>query len=138
VALAIETDRFFRIPAARLADAQVAHCPETWVYQFAWRTPVRGGHFGACHFLEVPFTLDQFDNDVARGFIEDSAPPGLAEAMHGAWVAFATQGDPNIAVLPTWEHHDPTRRPTMVFDATCSRVDDPGGEERRLWDSISL
>jgi para-nitrobenzyl esterase len=136
IAFAIETDRYFRIPAVRMADAQAAHNRDTWMYQFVWRTPVRGGHFGACHFLEVPFVLDQFDNDVARGFIGDAAPDGLAAAMHGAWVAFAAHGDPGLAAIPGWARHDAGRRPTMIFGAVTRQVDDPDGDERQLWDGI--
>ena len=59
---AVETDRMFTIPAIRMADAQVRHNSDLWMYRFDWRTPARGGAFGAHHFLEVPFAFEQIDN----------------------------------------------------------------------------
>ena len=48
--------------------------------------------------------------------------------MHGAWVAFARDGDPG------WPAYDDGRRAVMHFDEVSSVVDDPRGEERRLWE----
>jgi para-nitrobenzyl esterase len=86
LAAAVETDRMFRLPAIRLADAQAAHNTNVWMYQFAWRSTAAGGTFGACHFLEVPFAFDQIDNDQARGIAGDP-PQALADAVHATWVA---------------------------------------------------
>src|SRR4051794_3423619 len=97
---AIETDRMFTVPALRLADAQVRHQPNVWMYRFDWRTPIRDGAHGAHHFLEVPFAFDQLDNPQARGFAGDHPPQALADAAHAAWVAFATNGDPATDQLP--------------------------------------
>jgi carboxylesterase type B len=54
-----------RIPAIRLAEAQSQHNPNSWMYRFDWRSTTRGGEFGACHLLEVPFAFDRLDNDQA-------------------------------------------------------------------------
>ena len=64
----------FTVPAIRMADAQVQHNPDLWMYRFDWRTPARGGAFGAHHFLEVPFAFDQIDNAQAAGFLGDARP----------------------------------------------------------------
>ena len=90
----------FTIPAIRLADAQVQHNPDLWMYRFDWRTPVRGGAFGAHHFLEVPFAFDQIDNPQAAGFLGTPGPQELAAATHSAWVSFVKDGNPNNAALP--------------------------------------
>jgi para-nitrobenzyl esterase len=136
LAAAVETDRMFRIPAQRLADAQTAHNPNTWMYEFAWRTPVRGGEFGACHFLEVPFVFDQLQNDQGRSFCGDPAPQQLADAVHGAWVAFVTDGDPSHPGLPPWPRWDPATRPVMRFDDRSAVVSDSAPDERALWEGI--
>lgn len=135
LAAAAETDRMFRIPAVRLADAQAAHHPSTWLYQFAWRSTAGAGDYGACHFLDVPFVFDQLDNDQARG-IAGAPPQALADVVHATWVAFVTNGDPGHASLPAWPRWDTRRRATMRFDMPCAVVDDPAADERVLWDGI--
>lgn len=135
LAAAVETDRMFRLPAIRLADAQAAHNPNVWMYQFAWRSTVNDGAFGACHFLEVPFAFDQLHNDQARG-IAGAPPQALADAVHTAWVKFATTGDPSHPGLPAWPRWTAATRPTMRFDLPSTLVLDPAAAERKLWDGV--
>ena len=54
----------------------------------------------------------------------------LSDTMHGAWVRFATDGDPG------WTTYDTGRRATMRFDLNSEVVDDPRGAERQLWNGI--
>jgi para-nitrobenzyl esterase len=120
---AIAGDDAFWLPAIGLAEARRA---PTWMYRFDWATPVFGGVLGACHGVELPFVFDTLE--AARGFIGDN--PGLsalAAEVHGAWVAFATTGDPG------WAAYDDGRRATMRFDAPSTVVDDPDGDLRARW-----
>ncbi len=135
LAAAVETDRMFRVPAIRLADAQALHAPNTWLYQFAWRSTARDGEFGACHFLEVPFAFDQIDNDQARGIAGDP-PAELAAAVHGAWVSFVKSGDPGHAGLPTWPRWDSATRPTMRLDLESAVISDPEADEVAVWEGV--
>ncbi len=57
--------------------------------------------------------------------------------MSGALAAFARTGDPAHDGLPDWPAYDPATRSTMLFDVTSTVVDDPAGDERRLWDGIA-
>jgi para-nitrobenzyl esterase len=132
----IETDRIFRIPAVRLAEAQVANDTPAWMYRFDWPSPAFGGRMGACHALEIPFV---FDNLAAPGvdiFTGGAAPQSIATGMHAAWVAFAKTGDPNNTELSEWPAYDTDRRATMLFDTECAVADDPDGAGRRLWDGL--
>ena len=54
-------------------------------------------------------------------------PQQLADAMHGAWVRFARDGDPG------WPRYDVQHRATMRFGLTPSVVEDPYARERQLW-----
>jgi para-nitrobenzyl esterase len=47
-----------------------------------------------------------------------------------------TSGVPRNPHLPDWPTYDPVRRATMLLDDTSRVVDDPLGEERRLWDGV--
>ncbi len=123
---AMATDRLLRAPLHRLADARTGRPGRTYVYEFAWPSPVR--RLGACHALELGFVFDTLDTADSRILAGDAAPRELARAMHTAWRAFATHGDPG------WEPWSDAR-PVMTFDADDTRiVYAPRDEEQRLWD----
>ena len=126
---AIQTDWWCRIPALRLADAHAQGPAATYMYEFAWRSPQLGGLLGACHALEIAFVFDTLGEGTEP--LWGPAPPQpLADAMHGAWVAFATSGDCG------WPRYDLSRRATMRFDTTSAVVDDPRSAERALWAGV--
>ena len=131
--VALETDRLFRIPAVRLAEADLGAGRPVHMYLFAWETPAFGGVLRSCHALELPFVWDALDKggvNVLTG--EGPERHALARDMHQRWIAFARTGDPG------WPGYDLDRRPVMVFDGSDDRVvDDPAGDERRLWDGIA-
>jgi para-nitrobenzyl esterase len=131
--VALETDRVFRIPAIRLAEAEVGAGRPVHMYLFAWETPAFGGLLRSCHALELPFVwdvLDQAGVNVLTG--EGPERQGLARDMHQRWIAFARTGDPD------WPRYDLDRRPVIVFDGSGSRVvNDPARDERRLWDGVA-
>ncbi len=105
---AIATDRVFRMPAIRLAEAQHARGVPSYMYLFAWPTPVFGGSLKACHALELPFVFDNLDQPGASTFTGDGPErQGIADAMHRAWTAFAHDGDPG------WPAYDTGSRTTM-------------------------
>ncbi len=125
-----------RIPAIRLADAHAKGASATYMYEFAWQPPEFGGRFGAGHSMEMPFVFDALDKTVPFvgtfiGPLLGSNPPQqLADTMHAAWVAFATDRDPD------WPRYDLRRRATMRFDTTSAVVDDPRAAERALWEGV--
>jgi len=127
---AIVTDWFFRIPAIRLAEAHTQGTGRTYMYEFAWRSPQFAGQLGACHALEIPFVFDTLDKEGHEPLWGAAAPQQLADAMHPAWVAFATKGDPG------WPQYDLKRRATMRFDMTPELVEDPRSAERALWEGL--
>ena len=126
---AIQSDWYIRIPALRLADAHVNSAAGTYMYEFAWRSPQFNGLLGACHELEIPFVFDTL-GDGTEPIWGTNPPQRLADTMHAAWVAFATQGDPG------WPKYDLSRRATMRFDTTSKVVDDPRSAERALWEGV--
>ena len=129
----IQTDWWCRIPAMRLADAHAHGQAATYMYEFAWPSPVANGLFGACHALEIGFVFDTLDKGPAQmlGPLLGIDPPrSLATAMHGAWVAFAKTGDPG------WPKYELDRRATVRFDVTSRVVDDPRASERALWEEL--
>ena len=122
----IEADRRAGQPAA------AAH---TWVYQFDWPTPIDGGKWGAHHGLDVPFVFDTTDL-VPETVGSGSGAARLASQMSRTWIEFARRGNPNHAGLPRWPVYNLSRRSTMVFDETTRVMDDPRGNQRRLFEQV--
>lgn len=103
------SDRVFRAGIVRVARARGS--APTWVYRFAWPSPVLGW---ACHCLDVPFWFDHLDAPGVGAIAGDEPPQALATAMHTATVALAQTGEPGWA---PWSSH-PGR--TRVFGAAAS------------------
>lgn len=124
---AVTTDWFYRIPAIRLAEA----VPGSYMYEFALRSPSFGGRLGACHGSELAYVFDNLREPGYAQLTGHSPPQAVADAMHGAWVAFATTGDPG------WSRYEAAgSRTTMIFDEESGAVDDPRPAERELWDGV--
>jgi len=119
---AVLTDHAFRAETVRLADAQTASGGRAHMYEFAWRSGVPG--LGACHALELPFVFDTLDS--AHRLSGPNPPQRLADEMHSAWVAFATNGEPG------WPEYQPGDRTVQTFDGPGSTlVRDPRADELR-------
>jgi para-nitrobenzyl esterase len=127
---AIQTDGYWRLPAVRLADAHAAHArAATYMYEFAWRSPQMGGRLGAAHGIEMPFVFDTLGLGTET-MLGRAPPQALADAMHRAWVHFATNGDCG------WPKYELPRRQTMHFDTASSVVDHPLAEVTARWKGI--
>ncbi|MDI2131090.1 carboxylesterase/lipase family protein [Yinghuangia seranimata] len=134
---AVMTDRLFRIPSYRVAEAR-ANVPSpstTYVYELGWRTGkadyLPGVALGACHVSEIPFVWDTVEAEGVDKLIADP-PAGLARRIHARWVEFAKKGH-----LEDWEQYHLRERPVMSFCTdntdTTGMVNDPRSFERELW-----
>jgi len=126
---AIHTDRTFRIPAVRLAEAQARHQRRTYMYRVDWESPMLGGVLGACHAVELPFVFGSYalpggDQFAGKG----PEVEALSARMMDAWLAFARSGDPGFPA------YDDEKRTTMIFGRECGTQDDPQGAERKIWE----
>lgn len=123
------TDHLLRIPLHHLADARTE---PSYVYEFAW--PSNLPDLGACHALELGFVFDTGEVPESRKLAGEGGPQDLADAMHAAWVRFATDGDPG------WERWDATH-PVRVFGDRAPDAEDgvaytaygPRDHELALW-----
>ncbi|UTP40302.1 carboxylesterase/lipase family protein [Phenylobacterium sp. LH3H17] len=137
------TDVFFAATTAgRSWRGQVIEAEERaragapgWVYQLDLRTGAQGGRLGAPHAADIALA---FDNVTAAGspYAATPAHQKVADQMSEAFIALARTGDPNTAALPSWPRYELDRRATMVFDSDTRVVDDPRGDERRLFEAV--
>jgi para-nitrobenzyl esterase len=134
---AVTTASRHRMPTLRLAEAHRAHQPATFLYQFDWESPARGGSLGACHGLDIPFvfgTIGRNGDDRMSGSGE--AALRLSAQMMDAWIGFVTHGDPSHPGIGAWPAYDAAERWTMVFGPETAARQAPFEEERALWDSL--
>jgi para-nitrobenzyl esterase len=131
------SDRVFRVPAVRLADAHQRH-GSTYVYLFTWESTAFNGAQRSCHALEIPFVWDNLDQTGATmltGPITDDMR-ALATTMNESWAAFARTGDPSTPTLAEWSKWDPETRPTMVINTDSNLELDPMGHEIEVWSEL--
>ena len=134
--IAATTDCNFRIRSLILAQRWAAlNRGPVWMYSFQWQTPVLGGKLKAPHAMDVPFAFNTLDLTNATGGGPDAQR--LADTMSSVWAAFARNGRPDHAAIPTWPAYDARTRATLILDKTCRIENDPGGEARRLWQDIT-
>ena len=134
---AIMTDRVFRVPAIRLAEAQATHQPDhTFMYLFEYESTAFDGRLKSCHALEIPFVFDTLTKGGVEMLTGAEPPAELAEAMQRAWISFARTGDPGHDGVPTWPAYDHAGRATMHFGVTCHLEHDPAPTERLAWEGV--
>ena len=97
----------------------------------------RGAGRGAVHALDLPFMWDRIDAvaDAISSSPVGAPSPAFAEAMHGAWVRFVTDGTPPTRSCRTGP---PTSRPAGddVARRARPRRRRPDGDERRAWHGV--
>lgn len=137
---AIEGDRFFGVPALRLAECKAAVHGAASVhrYLFDWKSPAMNGVLGACHGLDVPFVFGTAASlPGLRSFVgEGPAVEKLSLEMQDAWTSFARSGDPSHAGLGSWPAFDPARAASMVFGPESRVVDGPQQDELAFWQGL--
>lgn len=112
---AFMTDRAFAVPADRLLRARRG-AAATFACRFDWRAPYLGGIFGSCHALDLGFIFGTHSEGAASAFFgKGAAADALADAMMGAFAAFAATGDPSTAQTGEWPRYTEEMRSTMIF-----------------------
>ncbi|WP_312167751.1 carboxylesterase family protein [Microbacterium sp.] len=106
----LATDLMLRAPLTRVARARTA---PTYVYEFAWQSPVRD--LRAAHALELGFVFDRLGDPEAQRLTGADAPQALADEMHSAWISFIKTGDPG------WPEFG-AERLTRLFDTETVTV----------------
>jgi para-nitrobenzyl esterase len=57
--------------------------------------------------------------------------------LAGAWVAFATTGNPNHSGIPNWPAYEGAKKATMVFDTNMRVANDYRGDMVRMLASMA-
>lgn len=84
------TAQLFRAAVLTVADERrTVAADHTWLYDFAWRSPVTGT---AAHCFEIPFAWDLLDADGVAEQFGENPPQGLADRMHADWLSVIRDG----------------------------------------------
>ncbi|MFC4949709.1 carboxylesterase/lipase family protein [Pseudonocardia sp. GCM10023141] len=130
--VALLGDGMFGVGTRRYAEAHARSGDgRTFVYEFTWRSDALDGQLGASHLMELPFAFDNADLAALHGpdaLLGTRPPPAdLASRMHGAWVRFATDGDPG------WSPYSPARPAVEVIGETWESVIGRHAAEFNAW-----
>jgi para-nitrobenzyl esterase len=128
-AISAATQRQNAVTQAERKAAQGA--APAFMYMYAWRTPMLGGHIGTFHSSEITFV---FDNATLCPHYSGGGPEALAlsSKMGEAWANFARAGKPGHGGLPPWPAYDAKTLATMQFGSPSTVRNDPEGTGLRL------
>jgi para-nitrobenzyl esterase len=115
----------------RLAERRAAlHKAPTYLYVFAWETPVMG--LRAPHTIEIPFVFNHIDSSASM--VGSVTPPmrTLEAQSAGAWASLARNGNPNHKGLPNWPAYSADQRAVMIFNSPSHVETDPTSEVRKI------
>jgi para-nitrobenzyl esterase len=108
---AIESDRFFRIPAIRLLEAQMQHQQNCYSYLFTYEASLLDGKLGSCHAVELPFIFGTVEDNFAKLFVgENPKIKTLSDKCVDAWTHFAKTGSPQCESLGIWTAYEHENR----------------------------
>ncbi|MQY25148.1 carboxylesterase/lipase family protein [Nocardia aurantia] len=124
----VQSDRLFRMPAIRLAQAQRSAGGTAHVYEITWPAPGNEA-LGACHGLDGPLvfgTLSAHLGPLLFGPEPSAETRAQSARIQRAWTDFAATGDPG------WPAYD-TRGLVRVFAAEPATTPYPEAISERLW-----
>lgn len=130
---AVSTDRMFRMPAIRTAEAHQNHTKQLWMYRFDYESPAHDGRLQSCHSLDIPFVWGTYDSDRMQRFCgQGESVEILSSKLMQSYLAFAHEGDPNHAGIPSWDPYGDSRT-TMCFDREVGSSNAPMDRTRAFW-----
>jgi len=117
------------------AELRAAQGSPAFAYQMNYRSPLEKGRYGAMHTMDIPLVFDNIAQPESRTG-NDANAQKAADQMSEAFIAFARSGNPAHPGIPEWKPYELPARSTMVFDVQSQLVDDPRGEERKLFAKV--
>src|SRR6185437_14535775 len=111
----------------------------TYVYEFTWPTPIRGGRMRSPHTIEMPFVFDNVRDPLVQKLTGDGADVfPLAEHVCDTWIAFARTGSPNSSNLPHWPPYSAADREVMIINTESRAQRDPDRAAREAIEKFTF
>ena len=146
--VAITTARAMWLGSIEIAEKKYQQkAAPVYMYMFTHESnlivPGTNHRLGAAHATEIWY---KFDNVDVEGPKNAPGPPLIgtdpdrkkaALNMSEMWATFAKTGHPGAKGQPSWPAYTLQKRATMMIDAQCKVEDDPFGQERVMWESLT-
>jgi para-nitrobenzyl esterase len=120
----IDVDFMFRpgsIKFANIKSALEGGAP-TYMYLFAWDSPVLDGILKSAHCMEIAFVFNNiYRNEEYNGGTPEAY--ALAKKVSKTWAAFAKTGNPNNADIPELKPYTEENGETLIIDNTIEVKD---------------
>lgn len=130
---AFESDRMFRIPSLRIAEAQACYRNDVYLSQFDYD----GGPMGACHGIDLPMVFGHTGTGVGKALTGGGKTVSkLGRQVQGAWIAFARSGNPSTDSVGVWKPWCQQHHSAMHFRDQAKTGKDPARLTRQLWEGV--
>jgi para-nitrobenzyl esterase len=121
----------FKVPSIRFADAH-ATAGTTYMYEFGWKSSLKGGSYGAYHGIALPFVFNTLDSVKGERGMVGPAPvdPALGNKIQDAFIQFAKTGNPG------WDAYTKQQQQTMYINNEWQLQRDPYKDELPVWEGV--
>jgi para-nitrobenzyl esterase len=116
-------------------EARAKSGAPVYAYEVDFNKTYKGLKSRAQHMTDIPLS---FRNTAVPNSISTDSPEArqMADIFSDAFIAFARTGSPQTPALPKWKRYTMENRETMVMDLPPKLVNDPRGEERKLFAKV--
>jgi para-nitrobenzyl esterase len=128
---AVLTDLILRVPAVVIAQAQVQHNNNVWLYEYC--CPGKPGG-KAIHGADTGLWFQNLPSSAAP----DPDLESLADSMSAALVAFASDGNPAVGGFAGWAPFSTARRDTLLIDHEIRMASNPHADRTQHWAAADL
>ena len=120
----------FRVPLTKIADYHSESGGNTYFYH--WKLPGENKKLGACHNIELAYTLNNLDEDRFNGKKINNE---FADKIQEMWTNFAKTGNPSTSEI-TWEKYDTSKRKVILLDEKIEMAEDLKEEQREILEPL--
>ena len=120
----------FRLPLIKIADYHSESGGNTYFYH--WKMPGENKKLGACHNIELAYTLNNLEQ---KRFIGNKVNNEFADKIQDMWINFAKNGNPSTSEI-TWDKYDSSKRKVIILDEKIEMAEDLKEDQREILEPL--
>jgi len=134
----LATDYGFQAPSVQVADGQLKHNPDVWMYRFEYITEggMKSG-WRAFHASELPCVFGCNDprfRQFAFAGKTDAQIDKIIDDVHGSWLNFVKTGEPH----PDWQRYSGWKSPVRIFADDTRTEELDRSDMMNIWNDIKV